>query len=1172
MRETTMKQRMIIIALVLGLAGVLAGCSADSPTAPKPSPTPASFSITLEASSSSAEVGSAILLTARASQGGQNVPDNTSVTFNLYQCPGVGVATDPSFENGMCQITRTTTGGAATAQLISRTAGTFGVTAIMRGQSQSRNLLFFDPVNPRSLAVYGVDPNRGRPTGGEQVTIIGRGFAKPVTVDFVGEGGTRHAAVVNVNNTGTEIVVITPNTDFLEATQVDIVVTAAAGTSSSVTDTLRKGFLFEKPTNAPLIYQIIPPQGIVTGGEQVIVKGANFVPTVTVRFGEEDVQVMSVSADNTTLTLVTPSHSGAAGTVDVTITNGQKLSGTRVSGWTWVPVKTEPGVPVIYQINPNRGSPRGGQEVTITGLDLCNTYSALTGKCAEAPSVAFAIPGGGERAAAVISFADNGKTIKVLTPEASPNPVLTDLLADVRVTNAKGATTLSGGYTYVGEAGEPEILGITPNKGSARGGDTVVIVGRYFLDPVQVRFSMGGLAVVKAVSADKTQITITVPAASIQPIEQDSFSDVTVTTQTGTGRDKSATLPNGYLFLADEPTPQLFSLSPNSGPVDGGTRVTITGQGFQYPVQVFFGDHQGQVLSNNFYQVVCVSPSITPTQPGTPTTVDVTVLNAATGKRSGALSFRYGEAMFLSGVDPNHGPADEDTHVTIYGQGFVGPVEVVTVAGGERLQASVDHVSGTEILATIKPLPASRRSCGIVTAGIEVTNLNSNLRASGLSFYYESPTPLITSVEITGGAKTVVDNTVPQYNPGSPYSACSTNANWSAYKVTVRGSNFQKTLTGDSAMTIVIPGVTAELPTTFVSANEIFFTLPDLTGAGLQEVSCITNTGVCGLQYVQTPISLTVKNVRSSCEDTLNGAIVILPCDPRCREVPQITAIELFPSGQVATVGQPLTMRVTLSSAPLAGTNVPVSLSYVGFTGSPSEVMVPGGLGSATWNFTVTPGTAAIGTGLASIIGQTGTNTCARLAQTELFSVRPPVTITTESPLPPGVVGLAYGPIQLTVTGGNGTYPGTWLPAHPLPWLTLSPGGELFGTPSNYGPFAFTVEVSDSDGRKAQTELSLTITPPPIVLGTCPSVDGKVGVSYGPVTVSASGGFGSKTWSVVGALPAGLGLTTIPPGNGAVISGLPTAAGTNTFILRVQDSTIPTPQVETMGCSITINP
>lgn len=1150
MRETTMKQRMIIIALVLGLAGVLAGCSADSPTAPKPSPTPTSFSITLEASSSSAEVGSAILLTARASQGGQNVPDNTSVTFNLYQCPGAGVATDPSFENGMCQITRTTTGGAATAQLISRTAGTFAVTALVRGQTQSRNLQFFDPVNPRSLAIYGVNPNRGRPTGGEQVTIVGRGFAKPVTVDFVGGGGTRHAAVVSVNNTGTEIVVITPNTDFLEATEVDIVVTVAVGTSSAISDTLTKGFLFEKPTNAPLIYQIIPPQGLVTGGEQVIVKGANFVPTVTVRFGEEDVQVLSVSPDNATLTLVTPSHSGAPGIVDVTITNGQKLVGTRVSGWTWVPVKTEPGVPVIYQINPNRGSPRGGQEVTITGVDLCNTYSAISGKCAEAPSVVFAIPGGGERAAAVITFADNGKQIKVLTPEASPNPVLTDLLADVRVTNAKGATTLSGGYTYVGEAGEPEILGISPNKGSARGGDTVVIYGRYFLDPVQVRFSMGGLAVVKAVSADRTQITITVPAASIQPIGQDSFSDVTVTTQTGTGRDKSATLPNGYLFLADEPTPQLFALSPNSGPVDGGTRVTITGQGFQYPVQVFFGDHQAQVLTNNFFQVVCVSPSITPTQPGTPTTVDVTVLNAATGKRSGALPFRFGEAMFLSAVDPNHGPADEETHVTIYGQGFVGPVEVVTVAGPERIQASVDHVSGTEILATIKPLPGDRRSCGIITAGIEVTNLNSNLKAGGLSFYYESPTPLITSVEITADTKTGNDNTVEQVYHGAacltgplPHcTACSANPDWSTYTVTVRGSNFQKTASGDSAMVISIPGVSAELPTTYVSPNEIKFTLPDLTGVAMQQISCIID-GTCGLLNVQTPVALTVKNLRSGCADTLNGAIVINPCDTICRRVAVDSVTLTLPTVDHQRVG--LIFMATVTISPALDMPVTVDLTYVGPISGPSSVVIPRGLTSQTFYPTPVGGTpspatitAAVGSGVCGRETYQTVSVFGSLAVTQAGAGS--VTSGATSPPPDPAGG-----IQLVAPGQQTAWYQLGLPVNLTAAPTVAGAVSWGGACSTCSGTTCQVFVLDNAACTVTMPLPLTITT------ASPLPDGTVGATYSQTLAATGGTPPYSEWSEnIGSLPAGLTLDSAT----GIISGPPTTPGVTNFTIKVKDS------------------
>lgn len=1073
MRETTMKQRTLIVALVLGLAGVLAGCSADSPTAPKTTPTPTSYSITLESSASSAEVGAAILLSARVTQGQQSVPDNTSVTFSLYSCPGPGVASNPSFENGMCQIIRTTSGGTATATIMSSTAGLYGVTARVAGQAASKNVTFFDPVNPRALAIYGVDPNRGRPQGGEQVVINGRGFAKPITVDFEGQG-TRHAAVVSVNPAGTEIVVITPNTDFLDATYVDIVVTAAAGTGAEVTDTLERGFLFEKPTNAPMIYQIIPSQGLVTGGEQVIIKGANFVPTITVKFGDEDVQVVGVSADYSTITLLTPTHSGAAGTVDVTVKNGQNLSSTRASGWTWVPVKTEPGEPVIYDINPNRGSPRGGQEVTITGVDLCQVYSAVTGKCAEPPSVVFAIPGGGDRPAAVISFADNGKQIKVLTPEASSNPVLTDLVADVRVTNSKGTATRTAAYTYVGEAGEPEILGISPNKGSARGGDTVKIFGRYFLAPVQVQFSVGGLAEVVEVSADKTEITIKTPAASVGPIGEDVYSDVTVKTQYGTGRDKEFTLVNGFLFLADEPTPELFALSPNSGPVDGGTRVTITGQGFQYPVQVYFGERQAQVVSSNFYQVICVAPSITPSQPGTPTTVDVTVLNTATGKRSNALTFRYGEAMFLSAISPNHGPADEETTVTIYGQGFVGPVEVVTDAGGEKIQASVLSVSGTEIIARIRPLPDNRRACGIIEAEVTVTNLNSNISASGVTFYYESPAPLITSVEITAASKVGNDNTVPQYNPNPSEPSSCRLAPWSDYKVTVRGSNFQKS-GAVSAMVIAIPGVTAELPTTFVTANEIYFTLPDLTGVAMQEISCMVGAA-CGLQYVSTPVALTVKNLRSDCSDTLPGAIVIVPCNTACRAGLSGLAITGEPAAD-QRVGTPFSISLTFVEPAVARTTpVTVSLTYFGFSASPAQVMIPVGAASPL-SVTITPTVAGTG----NIMAQIGSGVCAVSDTSGLVTVLPPLLQITSACPPGGTVGTAY---SSTLTASGGTTPYTWS----VVAGTLPPGigpiggstGILAGTPTTAGTYAgitFNVADSGTPGQNAQQTCQIIIAP-----------------------------------------------------------------------------------------------
>ncbi|HPC82682.1 MAG TPA: IPT/TIG domain-containing protein [Thermoanaerobaculaceae bacterium] len=1100
-----MKQRPLIVVLALGLALALAGCSADSPSAPKPSPTPAALSIALDSSASSAEVGSAVVFTARVTQGGANAPDNTSVTFSLYGCPGAGVASDPSFENGSCEVVRTTQNGAATATLVGRTSGVYQVTARVPGQAISKNVRYFDPVSPRNLAIYGVEPDQGSADGGQQVTIRGRGFAPPLDVVFKAEGTQRTAVVASVNSAGTEIVVITPKAPIpvTESLKTDIIVTAGKGTASEVSETMERAFIYTTTTpGAPAIYQIVPAQGLDRGGDQVTIYGANFYAPVTVKFGDENVQSVSVSADHASLVVLSPQHSrglndvgpqqvdvrvvtyGAAGTPDEA-----KYTAVRTNGWTWLPPTTEPQAPVIYSVSPAKGSPRGGGEVTIRGANLCWEYNTLTGRCAAAPQVTFLPTGFGEKSASVLSVAEDGSQIVVVTPAISANPVLTDVVASIRVTNAKGSATLDDSFTFLSEAGDPQIYSVSPNKGSARGGDTVVIYGKFFLEPVQVEFSVGGLAQVVGVNADKTEITIRTPAWGVGPLGEDRLSDITVRTQYGTGRDREATLSNAFLFIAEAPTPELYALSPNSGPIDGGTRVTITGQGFQTPVQVYFGDRQAQVITSNFFQVVCIAPSITPSQPSTPTTVDVTVLNVTTGKRSNALPFRYGEAMFLSAISPNRGPADAPTTVTIYGQGFVGPVEVVTLIGGQAIQASVRSVSGTEIIADIQPLPTDRRDCGVVQAGVRVTNLNSNISASGLNFYYESPTPLITSALVTAAHITTPDNTVPMRNPTGT-GTCDGYA-WNDYTVVVRGKNFQQSGSA-SAMVVSIPGVTADIPTTWVGPEELTFTLPDLTAVVMQEISCTTGTGSCGLQYVQTPIALTLKNLRSGCEDTLNGAIVIVPCDPSCRPV-SLTSLDITdePSTGVR-VNTPFAINLDFQPRPLTSP-VTVTLTYVGFTASPASVTIPANFNNP-WPVTITP--TSVGSG--NILAQAGSGVCAVPAvSSQITILPPPLNITTTCPLPAGVVGTPY---TQTLAATGGTPPYAWsISEGALPAGLSVTGNQITGTPTATGTFDFTLQVRD-----ATNPVQLTAQLPcSITINATLAVE-KSGVNAGANTITSS--------------------------------------------------------------------
>ena len=131
--------------------------------------------------------------------------------------------------------------------------------------------------------------------------------------------------------------------------------------------------------------------------------------------------------------------------------------------------------------------------------------------------------------------------------------------------------------------------------------------------------------------------------------------------------------------------------------------------------------------------------------------------------------------------------------------------------------------------------------------------------------------------------------------------------------------------------------------------------------------------------------------------------------------------------------------------------------------------------------------------------------------------------------------------------------------------------GAIEGTPTTAGTSSFTVRVQDSGGQSDTQALSITIntTPPPPnppAITTTALPAGTQDLPYNQ-PVQATGGTGALTWSLVagaGTLPAGLNLDSTT----GAIAGTPTAAGTSSFTVRVQDAG---GQSDTQALSITIN-
>ncbi len=170
--------------------------------------------------------------------------------------------------------------------------------------------------------------------------------------------------------------------------------------------------------------------------------------------------------------------------------------------------------------------------------------------------------------------------------------------------------------------------------------------------------------------------------------------------------------------------------------------------------------------------------------------------------------------------------------------------------------------------------------------------------------------------------------------------------------------------------------------------------------------------------------------------------------------------------------------------------------------------------------------------------------------------VRPPVSITTTSPLPPATTGVPYnialqasdGPqppsYQWTVT--SGTLP-TGL--NPLPL-----NGVISGTPTAAGLFSFTVQVQDASGTDSRS-FQLNVRPP-VTFDTPATLPNGTGGSQYSEVISVSGGQAPFTWQLIGGsvLPPGLSLEAFNGSSARALTGVPTQEGSYPFTVRVTDA------------------
>jgi|GEM_PF-530880 len=467
--------------------------------------------------------------------------------------------------------------------------------------------------------VTSIEKDYGHPNGGETVTIRGDKFRPGATVYF-GLYKATNVQYISKN----ELTAVTP-----------------AGTQGTVTVKVtnpdgQQGTGTYQYKADPEITSVEPNNGPLAGGTIVLIKGNYVMKDATIKFGEKIAQMYNYASPSY-FRVIAP-EGVQPGPVDLTVTNPDGTTVTVPGAYTYNAPPVEKLT--VTNITPTEGPLEGGGAVYIDGTRIHQNVKVYIGE-KEAPLVQY--------------YSD--KRIKVQAPAGdTAGPV------DVKVLNPDGeSVTIPAGYTYLPpvQLPKPEITVVDPASGLIAGGTSVVVKGLNFVKGVKVYF--GDYEGVDIQFYSSSFLTVKTPA-----VPAPGKVNVKVVNPDG----QEAVKAEGFEYLASLPpvAPAVTSITPTSGPMEGGTVVYIDGSNFEEGLKVFFGSKEAIVeryYSPNRVKVTAPASDVDGA-------VDVRVVNPS--GLEGVLSQGYTyiappppEPPSITQITPTSGPMEGGTVVYIDG-------------------------------------------------------------------------------------------------------------------------------------------------------------------------------------------------------------------------------------------------------------------------------------------------------------------------------------------------------------------------------------------------------------------------------------------------------------------------------------------------------------------------
>ncbi len=659
----------------------------------------------------------------------------------------------------------------------------------------------------------------------------------------------------------------------------------------------------------PTVTAVSPASGLVAGGTPVTITGTDFMPGVTsVTIGGVAATAVSVQT-STLLTCTTPAGTSGAKSVVVTTPGGVSNTGINF---------TYNGVPTVVSASPSAGALAGGNTVTLTGTDfLAGATVTIGGNAASNVNVV------------------NATTLTCTAPAGTAGA------KSVIVTTAGGSSAANSLYTY---AGAPTLTNVSPGSGPLGGGNTVTLTGTGFLPGTAVAIGGGQASAVTVTSL--TSLTCTAPAGAA------GVANVSVTTAAGSSAGGIT-----YTYVA---APTVTNVTPNSGPVAGGTSLTLAGTAFiPGATTVTIGGSAATAVNvASATSLTCIAPA------GTAGAKSVIVTTAGGSNPANTLFTYYVPAPEIAvtglGVDITDGdatPAATDG-TSFASTGVVGPAtrNTFTITNSATATSSLTlgtaTVTGdfmiTQPLATTLAPGASTTftvdfdptTTGTRTGTVSIPNNDSNENPFDFSVSGVGTAP---EISVTGAGVDLADgDTTPAVTDGTDFGSVMANSASKVTRFTITNSAAATTSLTLGPVTVTGAGFTTTQPVPAGAVPiggsvtfDVSFT-PTTTGPRTATVSFSTN------DIDENPFNYSIQ-----------GTGMVLPTITTPTSA-SITTVGAVLGGNVTSDGgSPLLSRGVLYSA--TATNADPTTGGTGVTTVT--------LGSTTGVFTIpvsglTPGTA----------------------------------------------------------------------------------------------------------------------------------------------------------------------------------------------------------------------